>query len=149
MPLSPPVITAALPVSRPEPRSLSSPWSGFGVISPSVPGTSCCWAGCDSGRGSDTGPPVVLAAAPGFDDAAALPVLRPPEPDRLIGNGSLIRHAVAHDDRHHPSPARRRRRPRRPAREGRRPRPAVRRLRRLGGGERHGAVPGPGGGADR
>src|SRR3954451_18316619 len=59
-------MTAALPVNFPDPRSLSSPWSGFGVISPSVPGGGCCWAGWVSGRGSDTGPPAVLGCDVSF-----------------------------------------------------------------------------------
>ena len=58
-------------------------------------------------------------------------------------------HAGPHNDRNCSSPARRPERPVRPAREGRRPRRAVRLLRRMGRGERHRAVPGAGGGADR
>src|SRR5512144_370962 len=45
MPLSPPVITAALPTSLPDPVYVSSPQSGRGVIRAWVPGTSCCCTG--------------------------------------------------------------------------------------------------------
>src|SRR3954447_12357112 len=45
MPLSPPVITATLSVSLPEPRYDFSPQSGTGSILDWTPGTSCCCAG--------------------------------------------------------------------------------------------------------
>ena len=81
----------------------------------------------------------------------------PPRAADPVGHGRSrsgkyrrVRHAVPHDDhRDRPSPARRPRRPVVAARERRRPRRAVRPLRRLGRGERHHAVPGAGGGADR
>src|SRR5690606_17206318 len=41
MPESPPVIIAALPVNRFLPRYDCSPWSAWGFIALSVPGTSC------------------------------------------------------------------------------------------------------------
>ncbi len=105
---------------------------------------SCCWAGWDSGRGSDTGPPARVAAR---TSPPALPRTR--RTGHLHGNDRPRRARCSHDDRDRHSPARRRGRPVRPAREGRRPRRAVRLLRRLGRGERHRAVPGAGGGADR
>ena len=63
---------------RPRPCRSASPSPGSsprrgrasGSISPSTPGGSCCWAGWDSGRGSDTGPPAVGRAG---DVAAAYP----------------------------------------------------------------------------
>src|SRR6478752_7325500 len=45
IPLSPPVITARLSVSRPEPRKLFSPQSGTGLIADCTPGTCCCCFG--------------------------------------------------------------------------------------------------------
>ena len=65
-----------------------------------------------------------------------------------VGKPMGVRQAVPHDDRLR-APARGSERPARPARKGRRPRRAVRLLRRMGAGERHRAVPGAGGGADR
>src|SRR3954469_24218928 len=41
MPESPPVINALRPARRPEPRYLSSPWSGRGSIFPARPGQGC------------------------------------------------------------------------------------------------------------
>src|SRR4051812_8727958 len=45
MPLSPPVMTARLPASRPLPRYDRSPWSGVGSISDVTPGGFCCCEG--------------------------------------------------------------------------------------------------------
>src|SRR5262245_37380693 len=45
MPLSAPVISAAMPANLPEPRYHFSPWSASGVISFSVPGGGCFWSG--------------------------------------------------------------------------------------------------------
>src|SRR6202051_1192251 len=60
-----------------------------------------------------------------------------------------VRHAGPHNDRHCSCATRRSERPVRAAGEGRGPRRAVRLLRRMGRSERHCAVPGAGGGADR
>ena len=45
MPLSPPVITAFLPASRPLPLYEVSPWSGTGFMASVVPGIGCCCFG--------------------------------------------------------------------------------------------------------
>ena len=79
-------------------------------------------------------------------DRHPIPVLPAPAASGRSGRRGTLWLTMTAD---RPSPARRPGRPVRPAREGRRPRRAVRLLRRMGRGERHRAVPGAGGGADR
>ena len=86
-------MTAALPVACPSPGS--SPRRGRASASsrPATPGGVCCWAGWDSGRGSDTGPPA--GACGRATSLSAYPGVRAAGP---LGRERAVGHAVAHDD---------------------------------------------------